>query len=45
MVGKMAENQPEYRELQSWDAIRAWAEALPAKLRAKTGPVSETGPV
>jgi menaquinone-dependent protoporphyrinogen oxidase len=34
MVGKMAENQPEYRELQSWDAIRAWAEALPAKLAA-----------
>jgi len=32
MVGKMAENQPEHRELPDQDAIRAWAEGLPAKL-------------
>ncbi len=32
MVGKMAENQPDHRDLPNQDAIRAWAEALPAKL-------------
>ena len=32
LVGKMAENQPEYRELHNLDAIRAWAEGLREKL-------------
>ena len=32
MVNSMAKNQPEHRELPNPDAIRAWAETLPAKL-------------
>jgi len=32
MVNSMSKNQPELRELKNQDVIRAWAEALPAKL-------------